>query len=73
MICPKCAFEDTKVIGTCSSTIKERTRKCPQCGYVFGTVELPKVDKYLEDYTIELIKGDKKLMEILKPEPKRQI
>lgn len=65
MDCPKCAFEDTKVISTSSSTIKERTRKCPVCGYVFATVELPKVDTYLEDYARELLKGDKKLMEAI--------
>ena len=56
MICPKCAFEKTKVISTIKSTVNERWRKCPQCTFV--TVEIIKIDNDLKKYVKEILKED---------------
>ncbi len=58
MICPKCAFEKTKVISTIKSTVNERWRKCPQCGATFVTVEIVKIDNDLKKYVKEILKED---------------
>lgn len=49
MMCPKCAA-DTRVVHTDKGTVNERSRKCPQCGYSFMTVEAIRFDDYWRDY-----------------------
>ncbi|CUU88071.1 transcriptional repressor NrdR [Campylobacter hyointestinalis] len=56
MICPKCAYERTKVVATIKSTTNERWRRCPKCGCTFSTIEIIKVDKKLNEYSKEILK-----------------
>ncbi|WP_170000333.1 hypothetical protein [Campylobacter sp. RM9328] len=56
MICPKCAFEKTRVITTIKSTSNERWRRCPSCGATFVTIEMIKVDKKINEYVKEILK-----------------
>lgn len=46
MWCPRCAHDKTQVVGTVKSTQTERFRKCPECGYTWQTIEIPKYDWY---------------------------
>lgn len=50
MICPKCAHDKTRVIGTIKTTQVKRFRKCTKCGYSFQTVEAILCDKYWREY-----------------------
>lgn len=50
MICPYCAHDTTRVIGTVKGTENERFRKCEECGRTFQTVEAIKFDDYWKDY-----------------------
>ena len=59
MICPKCAHDKTVVVGTSSSTITERMRKCQKCGFSFMTLEVAKYDPYLKEYVKEIMKPEK--------------
>lgn len=55
MSCPRCGNDRTKVLKTVKTTIIERLRRCPDCGYIWMTVEVPKNDKYLKSYTRSLL------------------
>ncbi|TQR29171.1 hypothetical protein DMB92_08520 [Campylobacter sp. MIT 99-7217] len=57
MFCPRCANEKTAVLKTVKSDTNERFRRCVKCGYTFTSIELVKVDKYLEVYIKETQKG----------------
>ncbi|PHM18059.1 MAG: hypothetical protein CJD30_03605 [Sulfuricurvum sp. PD_MW2] len=50
MICPYCANERTRVIGTVKGTENERFRKCNKCKKTFQTIEAIKFDDYWKDY-----------------------
>lgn len=41
MLCPRCAHDKTTVVGTVKGAINTRQRRCPECGYVWKTRELP--------------------------------
>lgn len=58
MICPKCAYEKTKVVGTIKSTTNKRWRKCPKCGASFATIEIIQIDNELKEYVKEILKED---------------
>lgn len=66
MLCPYCAHEKTRVVGTVSEIKVRRFRKCQRCGETFLTVEEVHFDEYWEEYArytsegaLET-KGDKK-------------
>lgn len=59
MTCPRCGNTKSRVMGTKTSTITERWRKCLECGYTWNTLEVPKNDKYLKSYTHSLFDDEK--------------
>lgn len=61
MWCPRCANEKTKVIGTDKSTMNERFRKCPACGYSFQTVEVIKHDDYPKFFLKHLFSDEEEI------------
>ncbi len=60
MICPYCAHDKTRVVGTTKGLKNERFRKCLGCGKTFQTVEAVKFDDYWKEYAHEVEKIDKK-------------
>jgi transcriptional repressor NrdR len=44
MWCPICGYEKTIIVGTVTSSLVERFRKCPDCKYTFVTIEHVKND-----------------------------
>lgn len=58
MLCPRCAHEKTKVVGTVKGTLNERFRTCPACGYAFQTVEVIKADDYPKHYLKSLFEEE---------------
>ncbi len=50
MTCPKCAHDNTRVVGTVKGQVNERFRKCKKCGYSFQTIEAIRFDDYWRDY-----------------------
>lgn len=50
MICPYCAYEKTRVVGTDKSLQVKRLRKCLKCGHTFPTTEAIDFDKYWREY-----------------------
>ena len=50
MFCPKCGSENTKVVASIKGAVKERTRKCLDCGFTFMTIEALKYDPIWKEY-----------------------
>ncbi|MBD3794943.1 MAG: hypothetical protein IE881_03195 [Epsilonproteobacteria bacterium] len=50
MICPNCASEKTRVIGTVKGLITKRFRNCLECNYGFSTKEIVDDNKLAKEY-----------------------
>jgi len=59
MMCPKCAGK-TKVVGGANGTMRERFRKCINCGYTFSTIEAIKFDDFWREYAKDTADTNKK-------------
>lgn len=57
MLCPKCAYNKTRVIGTVKGQTNERFRKCDRCGYTFQTVEAIRFDDYWKEYLFSTVQN----------------
>lgn len=60
MICPRCAYEKSVVVGTVKGLQNERYRKCPKCGYTWQTIEVIKYDFYPKAYLKSLFEVEEK-------------